>query len=238
MIELLKGAFTEKFIRKRLFFTLGMILVFRLGTYITVPGVNATAIQELGDSGLFNLLDTFGGGALQNYSIFALGISPYITASIVIQLLQMDIIPKFKEWSEQGEVGRRKLNQATRYLTIFVAFFQALGISLGFNTLASLDLIVNPGLVTYLKIAIIMTAGTMFVMWLGEMITVHGIGNGTSLIIFSGIVSRIPSDIYEIYNTQIRNAGDEIVQSSLLVLGFVIGFILLVLFVIYLEPCI
>src|SRR5699024_8621413 len=198
MIELLKGAFTEKFIRKRLFFTLGMILVFRFGTYITVPGVNATAIQELGNSGLFNLLDTFGGGALQNYSIFALGISPYITSSIVIELLQMDIIPKFKEWSEQGEVGRRKLNQATRYLAI--------------NTLASLDLIVNPGLVTYLKIAIIMTAGTMFVMWLGEMITVHGIGNGTSLIIFSGIVSRVPSDLYEIYNTQIRNAGDEIIQ--------------------------
>ncbi|HIZ71035.1 MAG TPA: preprotein translocase subunit SecY [Candidatus Atopostipes pullistercoris] len=235
MIGLLKGAFTEENIRKRLFFTLGIILVFRFGTYITVPGVNATAIQELNDSGLFNLLDTFGGGALQNYSIFALGISPYITSSIVIELLQMDIIPKFKEWSEQGEVGRRKLNQATRYLAIFVAFFQALGISLGFNTLASLDLIVNPGLATYLKIAIIMTAGTMFVMWLGEMITVHGIGNGTSLIIFSGIVSRIPSDLYEIYNTQIRNAGDEIVQSSLLVLGFFIGFIILILFVIYME---
>ena len=201
MIELLKGAFTEKFIRKRLFFTLGMILVFRLGTYITVPGVNAPAIHELTSSGLFNMLDTFGGGALQNYSIFALGISPYITASIIVQLLQMDIIPKFKEWSEQGEVGRRKLNQAMRYFTIFIAFFQALAISLGFNTLASLDLIVNPGPATYLKIAVIMTAGTMFVMWLGEMITVHGIGNGTSLIIFSGIVSRVPSDIYEIYNT-------------------------------------
>src|SRR5690625_5639745 len=227
MIGLVKGAFTEENIRNRLFFTLGIILVFRFGTYITVPGVNATAIQELNGSGLFNLLDTFGGGALQNYSIFALGISPYITSSIVIELLQMDIIPKFKEWSEQGEVGRRKLNQATCYLTIFVVFFQALGILLDFNTLDSLDLIVNPGLGTYLKIAIIMTAGTMFVMWLGEMITVHGIGNGTSLIIFSGIVSRIPSDIYEIYNTQIRNAGDEIVQSSLLVLGFVIGFILL-----------
>src|SRR5699024_395239 len=164
MIELLKGAFTEKFIRKRLFFTLGMILVFRFGKYITVPGFNATAIQDLGVSGFFNLLDNFCGGALENYSIFDLGISSYLTVFIVIQLLQMYIIPKFKEWSEQGEVGRRKLNQATRYLTIFVAFFQALGISLGFNTLASLDLIVNPGLVTYLKIAIIMTAGTMFVM--------------------------------------------------------------------------
>lgn len=235
MIELLKGAFSEKFIRKRLLYTLGLILVFRLGTYITVPGVNASAIQEFVSSGLFNLLNTFGGGALQNYSIFALGISPYITSSIIIQLLQMDVIPKFKEWSEQGEVGRRKLNNATRYLTVFIAFLQALAISFGFNSLTGTDLIVNPGIGTYIKIAIIMTAGTMFVMWLGEMITVNGIGNGTSLIIFSGIVSRIPTDLIDIYNSQIRNAGDEIVQSTIFVVALAIVFLLLVVFVIYME---
>lgn len=235
MIELLKGTFSEKFIRKRLLYTLGLILVFRLGTYITVPGVNASAIQEFVSSGLFNLLNTFGGGALQNYSIFALGISPYITSSIIIQLLQMDVIPKFKEWSEQGEVGRRKLNNATRYLTVFIAFLQALAISFGFNSLTGTDLIVNPGIGTYIKIAIIMTAGTMFVMWLGEMITVNGIGNGTSLIIFSGIVSRIPQDLIDIYNSQIRNAGDEIVQSTIFVVALAIVFLLLVVFVIYME---
>ena len=235
MIELLKGAFSEKFIRKRLLYTLGLILVFRLGTYITVPGVNASAIQEFVSSGLFNLLNTFGGGALQNYSIFALGISPYITSSIIIQLLQMDVIPKFKEWSEQGEVGRRKLNNATRYLTVFIALLQALAISFGFNSLSGTDLIVNPGIGTYIKIAIIMTAGTMFVMWLGEMITVNGIGNGTSLIIFSGIVSRIPQDLIDIYNSQIRNAGDEIVQSTIFVVALAIVFLLLVVFVIYME---
>ena len=235
MIELLKGAFSEKFIRKRLLYTLGLILVFRLGTYITVPGVNASAIQEFVSSGLFNLLNTFGGGALQNYSIFALGISPYITSSIIIQLLQMDVIPKFKEWSEQGDVGRRKLNNATRYLTVFIAFLQALAISFGFNSLTGTDLIVNPGIGTYIKIAIIMTAGTMFVMWLGEMITVNGIGNGTSLIIFSGIVSRIPQDLIDIYNSQIRNAGDEIVQSTIFVVALAIVFLLLVVFVIYME---
>lgn len=235
MIELLKGAFSEKFIRKRLLFTLGLILVFRLGTYITVPGVNAAVIQGLANTGLFNLLNVFGGGALQNYSIFALGISPYITSSIIVQLLQMDVIPKFKEWSEQGEVGRRKLNQATRYFSIVVAFLQALAISFGFNSLSGTGLIVNPGMATYIKIAIIMTAGTMFVMWLGEMITVHGIGNGTSLIIFSGIVSRVPRDIAEIYNTQIRNAGDEIVQSAIFVTVLAIVFFLLIVFVIYME---
>ena len=235
MVELLKGAFSEKFIRKRLLYTLGLIIVFRIGTYITVPGVNAGAIQEFVNSGLFNLLNTFGGGALQNYSIFALGISPYITSSIIIQLLQMDVIPKFKEWSEQGEVGRRKLNNATRYLTVFIAFLQALAISFGFNSLTGTDLIVNPGIGTYIKIAIIMTAGTMFVMWLGEMITVNGIGNGTSLIIFSGIVSRIPQDLIDIYNSQIRNAGDEIVQSTIFVVALAIVFLLLVVFVIYME---
>ena len=235
MIGLLKGALKEKSIRNRLFFTLGMILVFRFGTYITVPGVNATAIQDLSQSGLFNLLDTFGGGALQNYSIFALGISPYITSSIIVQLLQMDVVPKLKEWSEQGEVGRRKLNQTTRYLTIFIAFLQALAISFGFNALAELDLVLNPGLATYIKIAIIMTAGTMFVMWLGEMITVQGIGNGTSLIIFSGIVARVPRDLVDMYNTQIRNAGDEIIQSSIFMLILAIVFVLLVVFVVYME---
>lgn len=235
MIKLIKGVFTEKDVRNRVWYTLGLLLVFRLGTHITVPGVNAQALNELSTTGLFNLLDTFGGGALGSYSVFALGVSPYITSSIVIQLLQMDIIPKFKEWSEQGEVGRKKLNQATRYLTIALAFFQALGISYGFNALTGLGLVVNPGPRTYVTIAIILSAGTMLVMWLGEMITVHGFGNGTSLIIFSGIVARIPQDAVDFYNTQIRNAGDEIVRAWLFTAAIIVVFILLVIFVTYME---
>lgn len=235
MLKLIKGAFTEKDVRNRVWFTLGMLLVFRLGTHITVPGVNAQALNDLSGTGLFNLLDTFGGGALGSYSVFALGVSPYITASIVTQLLQMDVIPKFKEWSEQGEVGRKKLNQATRYLTIFLAFFQALGISLGFNALTGLGLVVNPGPTTYVSIAVILTAGTMLVMWLGEMITVRGFGNGTSLIIFSGIVARFPQDIRQFYDTQIRNAGDEQVQAWLFALAVVLVFVILVIFVTYME---
>lgn len=235
MLKLIKGAFTEKDVRNRVWFTLGILLVFRLGTHITVPGVDARALNELSETGLFNLLDTFGGGALGSYSVFALGVSPYITASIVVQLLQMDVIPKFKEWSEQGEVGRKKLNNVTRYLTIFLAFAQALGISLGFNALTDLGLVINPGARTFITIAIILTAGTMLVMWLGEMITVHGFGNGTSLIIFSGIVARFPQDISEFYNTQIRNAGDEIVQAWLFTAAVVVIFILLVIFVTYME---
>ena len=235
MIDLIKGAFKEKDVRSRILFTLGLLVVFRLGTHITVPGVNAGALSQLSETGLFNLLDTFGGGALSSYSIFALGVSPYITSSIVIQLLQMDVIPKFKEWSEQGEVGRKKLNQATRYLTIVLAFFQAIGISYGFNALTGLGLVVNPGPATYITIAIILTAGTMLVMWLGEMITVNGFGNGTSFIIFSGIISRVPQDVQTFYNTQIRNAGDEIVSAWVLTIAIIIGFVLLIILVTYME---
>lgn len=235
MIELIKGAFKEKDVRTRVLFTLGILIVFRLGTHITVPGVNANALTDLSSTGLFGLLDTLGGGALGSYSVFALGVSPYITASIVVQLLQMDVLPKFKEWAEQGEVGRKKLNQVTRYLTIVLAFFQAMGISYGFNALTEFGLVNNPGPSTYIAIAVMLTAGTMLVMWLGEMITVHGFGNGTSLIIFSGIVARLPQDIVEFYNVQIRNAGDEIVQSLLFTVAVIMAIVILIIFVTYME---
>lgn len=235
MFKLLKDASKDKDIRSRITYTLLMLIIFRIGTHITVPGVNAGSLHELSGSGLFNLLDTFGGGALSSYSIFALGVSPYITASIVVQLLQMDILPKFKEWSEQGEVGRKKLNQVTRYLTIVLAFAQALGISFGFNALTGLGLIRNPGLTSYLSIALILSAGTMLVMWIGEQITVHGFGNGTSLIIFTGIVARVPEDLMNFYNSQIRNAGDELTEAIIFAIVFAIAFVILTIVVIYIE---
>lgn len=235
MFKLLKDAFREKDIRSRILYTLGILIIFRIGTHITVPGVNASALKGLSGSGLFNLLDTFGGGALSSYSIFALGVSPYITASIVVELLQMDILPKFKEWADQGEVGRRKLNQATRYFTIVLAFAQALGISFGFNALTELGLVRNPSLSSYLIIAVVLTAGTMLVMWLGEQITVNGFGNGISLIIFTGIVARVPDDLMNFYNVQIRNAGDEIGKAILFSIAIAIGFVLLTVAIIYIE---
>jgi len=235
MFKILKGAFTEKDVRRRVFFTLGLLFVFRVGTHITVPGVNADALSELSQSGLFTLLDTFGGGALSSYSIFALGISPYITSSIIIQLLQMDVIPKLKEWSEQGEVGRKKINQTTRYVTIALAFLQGLGISFGFNALSDYGLINNPTVATFVTIAVILTAGTMLVMWLGEMITMNGVGNGTSLIIFAGIVARVPQDLVSFYNTQIRNAGDELVMSIIVSVAILLAIVLLIVFVTWME---
>lgn len=193
-------------IRRKIVFTLLMLVIFRLGSFIPVPGVN-TEVIKLSDQSVFGLLNTFGGGALQNFSIFAMGIMPYITASIIIQLLQMDVVPKFTEWSKQGEVGRRKLAQFTRYGTIVLGFIQAIGMSIGFNNLFP-GLIKNPGIGTYLLIAVVLTAGTAFLLWLGELITSNGVGNGISILIFGGIVAAIPTAVNQIYAQQLEGAGE------------------------------
>ena len=180
-------------IRNKIIFTLLMLIVFRLGTFIPVPSVMQNVLKFQDQMSVFGFLNTFGGGALKNFSIFAMGIMPYITASIIVQLLQMDVVPKFTEWSKQGEVGRRKLAQFTRYFTIVLGFIQALGMSYGFNQYTVESLIQNPGITTYLLIALVLTAGTAFLMWLGEQITAKGVGNGISIIIFAGIVAGIPT---------------------------------------------
>lgn len=236
MFSLLKNAITTKDIRQRLLYTLMVLVVFRIGTHITVPGVNASAIVTFASTGFFGILNTFSGGALSNFSIFSMGVSPYITASIVVQLLQMDILPTFVEWSKQGEVGRRKLNTATRYLTIVIGFFQAFAISFGFNAYANYGLINNPGISTYLLIALVLTAGTMFVTWLGDMITVNGISNGVSIIIFAGIVARMPHDIYEFYVNQLQGKIDEeLYRAYGFTAALAVAIILVVMLVVFIE---
>lgn len=222
-------------IRKKIIFTLLMLIVFRLGTFIPVPNVNADLLQAQDQSGVFGVLNIFGGGALKNFSIFAMGIMPYITASIIIQLLQMDVVPKFTEWSKQGEVGRRKLAQFTRYFTIVLGFIQAFGMSYGFNNMASGMLIKNPGVGTYLLIATVLTAGTAFLMWLGEQITSNGVGNGISIIIFAGIVAGIPSTANQIYAQQFEDAGDQLFIRILTVLLIVLAVIAVVVGVIFIQ---
>ncbi|MCD2255344.1 preprotein translocase subunit SecY [Lactobacillus sp. CC-MHH1034] len=207
MFKTLRDAFKVKEIRNRILFTLGILIIYRLGSQVTVPGVNAKALNSIGQTGLISLLDTVSGGGLTNYSIFSMGVSPYITAQIVIQLLQMDIVPKFVEWSKQGEVGRRKLNQATRYLTIVLAFVQSIGITAGFNALSGIGLVKNPGPKTFVIIGIILTGGTMLLTWMGEQITDRGLGNGITMIIFAGIIARLPSGSYQLFRDQVVNAG-------------------------------
>jgi preprotein translocase subunit SecY len=222
-------------IRKKIIFTLLMLIVFRIGTFIPVPSVNTDVLKLQDQVNVFGVLNTFGGGALQNFSIFAMGVMPYITASIIVQLLQMDVVPKFTEWSKQGEVGRRKLAQFTRYFTIVLGFIQALGMSYGFNNLAGGLLIKNPGIGTYLLIATVLTAGTAFLMWLGEQITAKGVGNGISILIFAGIVSGIPSTLNQIYVQQFENAGEDLFLRIVMVLLIALAVIAVIVGVIYIQ---
>ncbi|KQL52142.1 preprotein translocase subunit SecY [Heyndrickxia shackletonii] len=222
-------------IRRKVFFTLLMLVVFRIGAYIPVPFVNAAALEANDQNGFFNILNTFGGGALYKFSLFAMGIMPYITASIIIQLLQMDVIPKFTEWSKQGEVGRRKLAQFTRYFTIILAFIEGLGMAYGFNSLTQGQLILNPNWGTYLIIAIVLTAGTAFLMWVGEQITAYGVGNGISILIAAGIVARVPNMISQVFEQQFKNAGQQLFLKIIILLLIILVVIAIVVGVIFVQ---
>jgi preprotein translocase subunit SecY len=200
-----------------LLFTAFALLVWRLGVKIKVPLFSLDA-EASNATNLFGFLDIFTGGALSQFSILALGISPYITASIVIQLLQMDIVPQFKEWAEEGEAGKAKLNQWTRYLALFLAFVQSLALIIGIrNSSANFyfeDLIDNFGPFTYVYMSLVMTAGTAFVMWLADQITLHGVGNGGSMMIVAGIVAGLPAMFVNLYNEFIVNGMAEAVKAG------------------------
>jgi preprotein translocase subunit SecY len=221
-------------LRQKVIFTLLMLIVFRIGSFIPVPGANKDVLNFQDQANAFGFLNTFGGGALGNFSIFAMGIMPYITASIVVQLLQMDVVPKFAEWAKEGEAGRRKLAQFTRYGTIVLGFIQALGMSIGFNSLFP-GLIPNPSVPTYLFIALVLTAGTAFLMWLGEQITAKGVGNGISIIIFAGIAAGIPNGINQIYATQIEGAGEQLFLSIVTVLLIALAVLAIIVVVIFVQ---
>ncbi len=173
-----------------------MFAVFRAGIHIPVPGVDASVIESLFTSGnLFGLLDLFAGGALSKFSIFAMSITPYINASIIMQLLQA-VVPQFEAWSKDGEEGRKKIAKVTRYGTVVLGFVQAFGMAFALRANSAL---VNNDILSVFVVAIILTAGTCLLMWVGEQITAYGIGNGISLIIFAGIVARLPDGLQTIY---------------------------------------
>ena len=219
--------FTTKEVRNKIFFTLAMLVIFKIGTYIPAPGVNPEAFNHpQGSQGATELLNTFGGGALKRFSIFAMGIMPYITASIVMQLLQMDIVPKFTEWAKQGEMGRRKINNVTRYFAIILAFIQSIGMAFQFNNYLKGQLIIEQSVMGYLLIAVVLTAGTAFLIWLGDQITQFGVGNGISLIIFAGILSTLPSSL-EQFAQSVFVGQDDTSLAWLKILGLIVALILL-----------
>ena len=209
-------------LRQNVVFTLAMFIVFRAGTHIPVPGVNAAMIEQLFTSeNLFGLLDMFSGGALSKFSIFAMSITPYINASIILQLLQV-VVPTLERWHKEGEEGRKKINKLTRYGTVVLGFIQAIGMAIGLRVAIN-----DPSVGSILMIAITLTAGTVFLMWIGEQITAKGIGNGISLIIFAGIVSRLPDGMAVIFNY--LRAGTISVLSVIL---FVVLAIVMIVFVV------
>ena len=222
-----KSGFAE--LKSRLLFVLIAIIVYRLGAHVPVPGLDPVKLASLFHSqqnGIIGLFNMFSGGALSRFTVFALGVMPYISASIIIQLLTA-VVPSLEEIKKEGEAGQRKINQYTRYGTLFLAFFQAIGVS---KMLAAQGIALNPTVGFYLIAAITLTTGTMFLMWLGEQITEKGIGNGISLIIFSGIVSGLPSAIGRTLE-QVRQG-----QMQVITLLLVIVMILLITgFVVFVE---
>lgn len=213
----------NKDLRKRIYFTFIVLFIFKLGTSIIVPGIDR---DSLGDTGLgfFELINAMGGGALERFSIFALGVIPYINASIIMQLLQMDIIPYFSELGKQGQTGRTKLNKITRYMGIVLAFIQGYVFSFAF---------VKGGTsIQYLTFALILTAGTSLLLWLGDRITEKGIGNGISMIIMAGIIATLPNMFYVTFNSFVPNGGT---IGILKFVGFVLLYISVLLGVVFIE---
>jgi len=191
-------------LRNRVLFTLAMLAVYRLGGHIPTPGIDANRLEEYfkqNAGGIFGFFDLFSGGMFRRLTIFALGIMPYITSSIILQLLTV-VVPTLEKLSKEGEVGRRKITQWTRYLTVVLALFQSFGIAMALQSAGSSGggFVLNPGFGFIAMTMISLTTGTAFIMWLGEQITERGIGNGMSLIIFTGIVIGLPKAIEEVYN--------------------------------------
>src|SRR5438093_1934010 len=201
MLSTILNAFQVADIRKKIAFTAGMLLIYRLGSHIPVPGVNLSAVnniqKEFGGSNILGLLNTFSGGGLSRIALFALGIMPYITASIILQLLTV-VVPSLEKLQKEGEVGQARITQYTRYLTVVLAFAQSIGYVFLFRSLAATSgapVITNFDLAHVFLIVVSLTAGTVLLMWMGELITQRGIGNGISLLIFASIVSRFPHGI-------------------------------------------
>ncbi len=192
MLETLRNAFKVREIKDKIIFTLLMILVYRVGSHIPVPGLDKSVLESMFTGDFFGFLDIMSGGAFKNFTVFALGIMPYINASIIIQLLTV-VIPYLERLSKEGPEGRKKIVQLTRYGTVILGTLQGIGMTVYLR-----NALISPGIASYAVVVVTLTAGTAFLMWLGEMITERGVGNGISMIIFAGIVSSIPGGIMTI----------------------------------------
>lgn len=243
-------AFKNKDVRGRIFFTLGILFIYIIGLLITVPGVDNSGIGDIvAQNDLLGVMNLLSGGAMDQFSIFALGVSPYITASIIIQLLQLGVLPALQELGEQGEAGKRKINDITRYLGLLLGAVQAYGIIvtlqnnglIDFTTMFGGELAeTNRMWLGYVYVIAILLAGTMFTLWLSDQITTKGIGNGVSMIIFAGIVKGIPSNFAQIYNilVPVGSEGAEAFNGLLKYLAYIVYSLAIIIFVVFTETAV
>ena len=234
MMHTFASLFRNKEIRNKIFFTLAMLLIYRIGSAIPVPGVDASALAAgIADNSILSMMNLLGGGAFERMSVFALGVGPYITASIIIQLLSMDVIPALTEMTKSGQTGRQQLDKITRYLGVVLALVQSFSMVYGFDR--QYGVLEGAGVSAYLYTATILTAGTMFLLWIGDRISLKGIGNGISVIIFAGIVSNIPANFTQVFNILVGGSSQgavfngvlQFVLYCILYLAIVIGVVIM-----------
>lgn len=226
--------FKNKDIRNRIFFTLAMLFIFRLGASITVPGVDVTELTKgIENNSLFNMINLLGGGGLEQLSVFAMGVGPYITASIIIQLLSMDVVPSLTELAKGGATGKKQIDRYTRYLSVVLSFFQAAVLVFGFSNQYKTLLIGGNSWASILYVTTLLTAGSMFLLWIGDRISMKGIGNGISTIIAAGIIARLPHQLTTAWQSMIGNKMSAGGMGAFVL--FVLCYLLIIVFVVWMQ---
>lgn len=238
MMHTFVSLFKNKDTRNKILFTLAMLLIYRIGSAIPVPNVNAdTLAAQISDNSILSMMNLLGGGALERLSVFAMGVTPYITASIIIQLLSMDFIPALTEMTKSGQTGRMKMEKVTRYLGVVLSFVQAYSLVYGFDV--QYRVLENPTISGYLYTATVLTAGTMFLVWLGDRISMKGIGNGLSIIIFAGIVANMPASFVQVYQVLAGGATQgELFNGILQFALYCLLYLAIIVFVIIMETAV
>lgn len=238
MLNFFKEVFKKGELRRKVVFTLGILFVFRLGAGIVIPYIDTSAITSAAtSSGIFGIMNMLGGGTLEKFSLFSLGVSPYITSSIIIELLSMDVIPALAQWNKEGNTGKKKKDKVTLVLTLALAIIQGGSLTYAFDK--GYSILASSSIWTYVYVVIVMAAGSMFTMWLGDQITIKGVGNGTSLLIFTGIVANLPNSFISSFKSMVTFGSAYKTATSLAwYILFVIVYLAIVVFVVFEEGAI
>lgn len=238
MLNFFKEVFKKSELRRKVVFTLGILFVFRLGAGIVIPYIDTSAITSAAtSSGIFGIMNMLGGGTLEKFSLFSLGVSPYITSSIIIELLSMDVVPALTQWNKEGNTGKKKKDKVTRVLTLALAIIQGGSLTYAFDK--GYSILASSSIWTYVYVVVVMAAGSMFTMWLGDQITIKGVGNGTSLLIFTGIVANLPNSFISSFKSMVTFGSTYKTATSLAwYILFVLVYLAIVVFVVFEEGAI